>query len=297
MQWTVRLEARTERGEAEITELVTFSRPVVEGTLADLGLALAEAKAVLAKLQGIMVQSQAAEYAACHRICPHCRVPQPVKDRRTRRVQTLFGTVEVEAPRFRICRCRPLVPMAATVSSPVCALLTARGTPELERVQAELGARTSFREAARILEALLPASPVNHESVRTRTHAAALQLEAADRQTAAVVIEDTVAADASRPVVMLDGAYVRAVPGHQVRNFEGICGKVEHEGHCSRRFALVRSVAEQPHVLLRAALLDQDWQEGSPVIAISDGDPGLPALVRSAAKATVEPILDWFRAT
>jgi hypothetical protein len=37
MQWTVRLEARTDQGETEITELVTFRRPVVEGTLADLG--------------------------------------------------------------------------------------------------------------------------------------------------------------------------------------------------------------------------------------------------------------------
>lgn len=57
---------------------------------------------------------------------------------------------------------------------------------------------------------------------------------------------------------MLDGAYVRAVSGHQVRIFEVIWGKVEQEDHCSRRFAVVRSVTEQPHVLLRAALLDQD---------------------------------------
>src|SRR3954471_12576679 len=185
--------------------------------------------------------------------------------------------------------------MAAAVSSPVCTLLTARCTPELERVQAELGARTSFREAARILETLLPASPANHESVRTRTHAAALQLEAADRQTAAaVVIEDTVAADASRPIVMLDGAYVRAVPGQQVRNFEAICGKVEQEGHATRRFALVRSVAEQPHGLLRAALRDQGWREGEPVTAISAGAPALPALVRLATGGPVEHILDWF---
>ena len=295
MQWTVRLEARTDQGEVETTELVTFNRPVVDGTLAALGLALSEAKAVLAKLQVIMVQSHVADYTACHRICPQCRVPQPLKDRRTRRLQTLFGTVEVEAPRFRICRCRPLAPMEAAVSSPVGALLTARCTPELERVQAELGARTSFREAARILETLLPASPANHEGVRSRTHAAALRLEAADRQAAAaVVVGDTAAAEASRPIVMLDGAYVRAVPGHQVRNFEVICGKVEQEGRASRRFGLVRSVAEQPHVLLRAALLDQDWREGSPVTAISDGDPGLPALVRSATKAPVESILDWF---
>ncbi len=101
---------------------------------------------------------------------------------------------------------------------------------------------------------------VNHESLRSHTHAVALQLEATDRQAAAEVMavrDDTAkatAADASRPVVMLDGAYVRAVPGHQVRNFEATCGKVEREGQPTRRFAMVRSVAEQPHALLRAAL-------------------------------------------
>ena len=236
-----------------------------------------------------------------HRACAACGVLQPLKDRRTRRLQTLFGTVEVEAPRFKVCRCRQPVPMveAATVS-PVCALLTARCTPELERVQAELGARTSFRDGARILEALLPVSPANHESLRARTHAVALQIEADDRQAAAEVTAvrgeppKAVAADDHRSVVMLDGAYIRAVPGYQVRNFEAICGKVEHEGHATRRFALVRSVAEQPHALLRAALLDQGWRERDAVAVISDGDPALPALVRSAAGGPVEPILDWF---
>jgi len=48
---------------------------------------------------------------------------------------------------------------------------------------------------------------------------------------------------------------------------------VEHEGHPTRRFALVRSVAEQPHALLRAALQDQGWREGDAVTVISDGDP------------------------
>jgi hypothetical protein len=168
MRWTVRLEARTDQGEVQTTELVTIERPVVGGTFADLGLALAEAKAVLAELQRIMVRSQVAEHVARHRLCPRCRVPQPLKDRRSRRLRTLFGTVEVEAPRFRVCRCRPPAPVAVVAVSPVRALLTAHRTPELERVQAELGARTSFREAARILEALLPASPASHEGVRAR---------------------------------------------------------------------------------------------------------------------------------
>ena len=300
MQWTVRLEATTSAGEVKSTELVTFSRPGVVSTLAEVGLMLDETKTLLSRLQASMLCGQVAEYAAHHRVCAACGVLQPLKERRTRRLQTLFGTVEVEAPRFKLCRCRQPMPMVEATVSPVCALLTARCTPELERVQAELGARTSFRDAARMLEALLPASPANHESLRTRTHAVALQLEAADRQAAAEVTAvreepaKATAADTSRPVVMLDGAYIRAVPGHQVRNFEAICGKVEQEGHPTRRFALVRSVAEQPHALLRAALHDQGWREGDAVTAISDGDPALPALVRSATGGPVELILDWF---
>jgi len=300
MQWTVRLEMTTSAGEVKTTELATFSRPGVVSTLAEVGLVLAETKTLLAKLQASMLCGQVAAYAAYHRICAACGVLQPLKDRRTRRLQTLFGTVEVEAPRFKLCRCLQPAPMAGVTVSPVCALLTARCTPELERVQAELGARTSFRDGARILESLLPVSPANHESLRTRTHAVALKLEAADRQAAAEVMavrdapDKAAAADASRPVVMLDGAYIRAVPGHQTRHFEAICGKVEHEGHPARRFALVRSVAGQPHALLRAALLGQGWREGDAVTAISDGDPALPALVRSATGGPVEPILDWF---
>lgn len=299
MRWTVRLEARTDAGEVETTELAAFSRPAVGGTLAQIGLMLAEAKALLARLQVGMVRGQAAEYAAARRACTECGVLRSLKDRRTRRLQTLFGTVAVEAPRFRVCRCVLLAPRARLAVSPVCELFTARCTPELERVQAELGARTPFREAARILEALLPASPANHEGVRTRTHAVALRLEATDRHAATAVAPGkggpgAAKSDASSSVVMLDGAYVRAVPGHQVRRFEAICGKVERAGHDPRRFGLVRSVAERPHALLRAALLDQGWREGDAVTAISDGDPALPALVRSATKAPVQSIIDWF---
>jgi len=163
MQWTVRLETTTSAGEVTTTELATFSRPAMISTLAEIGLMLAETKTLLAKLQASMLCGQVAAYAAHHRVCAACGMLQPLKDRRTRRLQTLFGTVEVEAPRFKLCRCRQPAPMAEVTVSPVCALLTARCTPELERVQAELGARTSFRDAVRILDTLLPASPANQE--------------------------------------------------------------------------------------------------------------------------------------
>jgi len=114
----VQLEARTSQGEVTTTELVTFSRPVVVSTLAEIGLMLAETKALLAKLQASMLCGQVAEYAAHHRACVACGALQPLKDRRTRRLQTLFGTVEVEASRFKACRCCQLVPITgASVSS------------------------------------------------------------------------------------------------------------------------------------------------------------------------------------
>ncbi len=69
MQWTVRLEARTSGGEVTTSELVTFSRPVVVSTLAEVGLVLSETKALLAKLQASMLCGQVAEYAARHRAC------------------------------------------------------------------------------------------------------------------------------------------------------------------------------------------------------------------------------------
>ena len=56
----------------------------------------------------------------------------------------------------------------------------------------------------------------------------------------------------------------------------------------------MRSVAEPADALLRAALHEQGWRQGEAVIAISDGDLSLPALVRSATGGPVEPILDWF---
>ena len=167
MQWTVRLDAKPSEGEVTTAEL-TFSRLVIDSTLADVGLVLSETKALSAKLQTNMLCDQVAEYAAHRRVCVQCGALRPLEDRRTRRLQTLFGTVEVEAPRFKVCRCcQPTLMEQVALFSPGCELLTARCTPELERVQAELGAHTSFRDAIRILDMLLPTAPAQHESVRT----------------------------------------------------------------------------------------------------------------------------------
>ncbi len=169
MQWMVWVEARTSAGGVATTELVACSRPGVVGTLAEIGHMLTESKTLWPWLQASMLCAQVAEHAAHHRACVDCGALRPLKDRRTRRLQALFGTDGVEAPRFKVCRCRLVAPLAeAALFSPVCARLSARCTPELERVQAELGARPSFRDAVGLLDRLLPALPTTLQDWRAK---------------------------------------------------------------------------------------------------------------------------------
>ena len=151
MEWTIRLEVKTGRGEGESLDLATITRPAAMAAAAEVGLRLVEAKVLLAGLQASMVRTQLAEHAALDRVCPGCRAVLRVKDSRPRRLQTLFGALEVEAPRLKACPCRGAVGKPGATSSPVRDLLRgARCTPELERVQAERThpARAAYRDRA-----------------------------------------------------------------------------------------------------------------------------------------------------
>ena len=57
MEWAIRLEVKTGRGEVERIDLATVTRSVVAtAAAAEVGLSLAEAKALLAGLQASMVR-------------------------------------------------------------------------------------------------------------------------------------------------------------------------------------------------------------------------------------------------
>ena len=165
MEWTVKLEAKFGSGEVQSFEVGRLSRRIRGLTGDEIGLMLDEAKALLAELQRRMVESQIEEKIACMRVCTHCLRSQPIRDRRTRTLQTLFGDVRVDAPRVRLCACIDKAPFEEVSFSPLADLLPDRCTPELRRLQAELGARHSFREAVWLLSAFLPYSRPNHASV------------------------------------------------------------------------------------------------------------------------------------
>lgn len=295
MQWTVKLEASTEWGDTQTFEIGRLTRRVAGLASHEVGLTLDEAKAFLAELQRRVVQTQIDEKVFAVRICSDCLSVRPIRDRRTRVLQTLFGTVRVAAPRIKLCVCVDKGPFDDVSFSPLSELLPDCCTPELRRLQAELGARHSFREAARLLGMLLPCSPANHASVRNRLHRVAGDLHAKEAK-AVETASATAAETASDPgiIVAIDGAHIRAAPGYQTRHLDVTVGKVEAAGRAPRRFALAPSGTERPLLPLRAALVVQGWRPDVPVTVISDGETALLELVRRATGGDVTHILDWW---
>ena len=85
----------------------------------EVGLTLDEAKELLAELQRRVVQTRIDETAMAARICSDCLSVRPIRDRRTRVLQTLFGTVRAAAPRIKICACVDLGPFGNVSFSPL----------------------------------------------------------------------------------------------------------------------------------------------------------------------------------
>ena len=290
MQWTIKLEASTAWGDAQTFEIGRLTRRLTGLPAHEIGLTLDEAKVLLAELQHRVVQTQINETVFAVRIFSDCLSVRPIRDRRTRVLQTLFGTVRVAAPRIKLCICVDKGPFEDVSFSPLSELLPDRCTPELRRLQAALGARHSFREAARLLGTLLPCSPANHASVRNRLHRVAGDLHAEEAR-AAETASAAAAETASDPgiVVAIDGAHIRAAPGYQARHLDVTVGKVEAAGCPPRRFALAPSGTERPLLPLRAALAAQGWRPDVPVTVISDGEAALLDLVRRATGSDVTP--------
>ena len=75
--------------------------------LADIGLSLAESKSLLTAVQKIVVEHQTAEYLEDRRKCPHCGDARARKGSHTVNLQTLFGNLAIDSPRWGHCPCQP----------------------------------------------------------------------------------------------------------------------------------------------------------------------------------------------
>lgn len=290
MKVRIVVETEFENGEVRTHDVGQICRPHEDAGPEGLGLRLDEAKRFLKRLQEAVLCDQIDEALEAKRDCRACGKQRTIHDDRGRILDTLYGRFRVKAPRLRQCPCEVTAGVAKPVlQSPISDRFPERATPELQRLQAELGSRHSFREAARLIETFLPCARQANTTVRNRLGRIAETLE-----TAQAAQSDTVTQPISSPLtVFLDGAHIRCRPEFQKRHLDVVVGKIENP-NMSRRFGLVQQASKSPARQLRNGLMAQGWDGQSKVTVISDGEPALPNLVRRAVNGPVTHILDWW---
>jgi hypothetical protein len=247
MKWRVMLELVGPDGSVGIHE-VGGRAAVAEYAPRMIGMTLAEGKRVLAALQVHLVQAQAEDHCRRRRRCQRCGAQRPLKDQRSRRLVSLFGTVKVRAPRFAPCRCA--VSCRGTLS-PVAEIMPDRCTPEYERVVAKMGALVPYRRARTLLSEFLPlGKPPTVETTRQRTLRVGARLEQE-----AVAGAGSKPAGAARSIALsIDGGHVRAARQYQGRSFEVLLAQVSNDEGKQVVFSSVPAEANSQTRQLRGVL-------------------------------------------
>ena len=153
MKWRILLELTETTGSIQTSEMVTGDRPTNVISPESIGLSLAESKSILAAMQTQLVQAQTDGYCDHRRKCSHCGSRRAIKDWRTRQLTTLFGVVQVEAPRFNPCRCEIAL---RRIVSPLAEIMPDRCTPEYARILSKKGSLAAYGRAVALMAEFLP---------------------------------------------------------------------------------------------------------------------------------------------
>jgi len=252
-----------------------------------IGLTLSEGKRTLAGLQHHLVRGQAEEYCRERRHCPRCRSQRPIKDVRTRKLLSLFGTVEVRAPRFAACRCAVT---CRRTHSPISEIMPDRCTPEYECLVAKMGALLPYRRARTLLSEFLPLADIpTVEATRQRTLRVGARLE----QEAAV--QPPMPATEARSIALsIDGGHVRSVRSYQARSFEIFLAQVSNDDGKQIVFSSMPAEADRQRDQLRGVLRGLGATPSTPITILSDGADGPRYLGETASFGPTHHVLDWF---
>jgi hypothetical protein len=288
MKWRVMLELIGSDGTVRLHEVSAGGSNTVECSAATVGLALAEGKLTLSGLQDRLVQAQTEEYCRQRRGCSHCGLQRPLKDVRTRHLLSLFGTVEVRAPRFLPCRCA--ITRRHTLN-PVAEILPDRCTPEYERVIAKTGSLLPYGRARTLLSDFLPLADVPAvETTRRRTMRVGARLE----KQAVASQPPAPAAEARSIALSIDGGHVRSVRSYQVRSFEVMLAQVSNDDGKQVVFSSMPAEADRQRDQLRGVLHGLGATSATPVTILSDGAEGPRSLGEAASIGPTKHVLDWF---
>jgi len=288
MEWRVFVELSGVAGAAQVHQVHAVGGPGSECSAATLGLTLTEAKAVLAGLQRILVQAQAEEHCQTRRRCSHCGGQRPLKDRRPRRLRSLFGTVEVRAPRFSPCQCSVTV---RTTLSPVTEIMPDRCTPEYERVLAKLGALLPYRRARAMLADFFP---IGDAPAIDTIHQRTLQVGARLEREAIAVPPSIPGVEAEAIELSIDSGHVRAQRSYKVRTFEVFVARISNDDRKQITFSSVPVDADQQTQQLRGVLQGLGATSNTETTILSDGADGPRSLGEAACGGPTLHVLDWF---
>ena len=275
-------------GALELREVSVGECTTAAYSAETLGLTLAEGKKTLAGLQRHLVQAQTEEHCRSRRLCQHCGARRPLKDIRPRRLTSLFGVVEVRAPRFGPCRCG--VASRRTIT-PVAEIMPDRCTPEYERTLAKMGALLPYRRARSLLEEFFPLGDAPEvETIRQRTLHVGARLERK------AVAPPTFAppTEAQSIALAIDGGHVKAVRSYQVRSFEVLVAQVSNDDGKQVVFSSLPAEADRQAQQLRGVLHELGATSRTPVTILSDGADGPRALGEAASVGPTHHVLDWF---
>jgi hypothetical protein len=267
MAWVLRLVETGIDRPSRVTDVLDIRLRGDLGDIANLGLTLAEAKQILARLQQTVVAVQADDHAVLRPVCSSCRHACHVKDWRLHRVTTLFGTVALRLPRFRCASC-------GHGETGVSWLSYCRSTPELDQLRAHISALMPYRVAAGLLGHILPVDAgTSPETLRGHTLKVGEQL----RDAAAVKPGPAVSAI----TVTVDSTFIRGCHDGE-RHLEVRVGNVETSGGGRQVFGAVAKAETEIAVMLRRSLETVGRTADTELTAFTDGAPGLRSILAEA---------------
>src|SRR5918911_313113 len=163
LRFKLQLVVVTDDGEqVSVDELVALNKD--HERLEQLGLTLAEARALLLELQCQVLTRQIAAFLASRTACPSCGRRRGVKDHKTILFRTVFGKLELASPRLRRCPCQHA---GRATTSPLVELLPDHTAPELLYLESKWASLVSYGLTVKALADFLPVdTALNASSVR-----------------------------------------------------------------------------------------------------------------------------------
>ena len=280
----------------EIQEVVAFEKQTQRSE--QIGLSLAEGKAMLAEVQVPLVRAKVASWVEPHRSCDVCGTRRKSKGSYPLLFRTFYGDVPLQSPRLHRYPCKTEI--APAKSSPLPELSPDHVAQEKLYLESRWASLVPYAATAGLLGDVSPiASGANASALRQQTLRVAgrVELELGEERTS--FIDGCPGKWASLPVpegrivVGLDGGYARDWKDRKT-NFELIVGRTMPEDRESRYIGTVHGYDGKSKRRLFDLLNTQCLQANQSVTFLTDGGEegrSLTELITPEA----EHGLDWFQ--